>query len=81
MLDRILEAGEPRLGDEKELKAVLGNESLLRRLHSVLSEASAKDSLVMVDLSKGLEAVAEKRGEVRGLRRAVDIIIEGLEDG
>lgn len=77
--DRIAEAGAYDPQGIDDLRAALGNESVLQKLGEVLAEAGAKNTLTGVDLREGLGDANRRQGEVLGLLRAVDIITEGVD--
>lgn len=84
---RIRSETEPTAQEEQELRAVIHSPLMFKLLRRVLEEAENKDSLSASDLSseEGLKRALGKQGEVRGMKRAIEIMLEvrtteGAED-
>ena len=81
---RILSGAELTVEEEKELHSIIHSPLVLKGLRRVLEEAKAKDSLRAADLSseEGLKQTLGKHGAVRGMNRAVEILLEiGTTEG
>lgn len=85
MFEKIIEARAFVDEDRKALRELLGNPVLLSALREVHEEAQARTrSLVTIGLEsdEGLARARGMQGEIRGMARAIDLIVElATEDG
>jgi hypothetical protein len=82
LLAKIEESGEFTPEDSKELLVVLSNKSMQRALRYVLQIARERDKLSICDLvgQEGLAQAIGNQGEVRGIRSALDILMNLCEE-
>lgn len=76
--EKIAFLGEIEPTDRKAFSDFLSNKSFLRGLGEVMLQRAEKNTLVGLELSSsgGLVQTAERKGEVWGMLRAVEILID-----
>ena len=64
--------------DREEFRKLFGNKVLVRAFKEVMNEAQEMNKLSSVDLSseEGMNEARERKGAVRGMTRAIELLTE-----